>query len=360
METRFIVSIVLDSAGIVLVLMMVISFLRIKREGTRWFLLFASQLLHLIALFFKVGSSVARGTGQEGFGYGITAMIFDGLSIILLAWMILADEDGRIRLRNRSVSLSVGMIIWAILPSVLALGVELALLKGSSVLGFSYAVSLQIVQNNLFRQTERVIHQREEKLSVDQTKLLTEQMRPHFIFNSLMAIQELCYTDPEVAAESIENLSGYLRGNINALTADELIPFETELRHIEEYVFLEHQDPQRQFEVIYNLAVTDFNIPALSVQPIVENAIKHGALSRRDGKGCVWIETEEVGEFVRVIVRDNGIGQVAKTDKQKKHEGVGLKNVKTRLEAQCGGTFNLELSESGSRAVILVPAKPAN
>ena len=98
----------------------------------------------------------------------------------------------------------------------------------------------------------------------------------------------------------------------------------------------------------------DFKIPALTVQPIVENAVKHGALSRKDGTGKVVVTTENVGQFVRITVADNGIG-AAITDKQKQHRNVGLSNARSRIQTQCGGTLTINYGENGTRAVITIP-----
>lgn len=194
------------------------------------------------------------------------------------------------------------------------------------------------------------------ELEQQRNKLLVAQIQPHFIFNSLVTIQSLCYTDGEAAAEYIDVFGDYLRANIDSLSSDELISFESELDHINHYVTLEKASTDVDFTIIYELHIRKFNIPPLTIQPIVENAIKHGALTRRDGSGIVKIKTEEQDGSIIITVTDNGAGKnAALTEKQKQHRSVGIENARQRLELQCSGTLEVEISDSGARSVIIIP-----
>ena len=95
-------------------------------------------------------------------------------------------------------------------------------------------------------------------------------------------------------------------------------------------------------------------MPPLTVQPIVENAIKHGALTRSDGTGRVTIKTEDTGDTIVITITDNGTGADL-TDKQKEHYSIGIENAKKRLALQCGGTLKVELTSDGSTAMITIP-----
>ena len=192
-----------------------------------------------------------------------------------------------------------------------------------------------------------------------QAVLLQEQMQPHFIFNALTSLRELCDTDPARAAAGLDNLSGYLRKNLDALTADQLIPFTRELEHVEEYVALEKLNRGGSFEVVYDLAVMDFYLPALSVQPLVENAIHHGVRGmERDG--MVIVTTEQRGSMIRIIVEDNGPGfPDGMSERQRQRVSHGLENVRRRLETQCGGSLHIHSDGSGSRLVLLLPKRSA-
>ena len=205
-----------------------------------------------------------------------------------------------------------------------------------------------------YSETQAKLYKSRIELEQQRLRLLVVQIQPHFIFNALATIQSLCYTDSEAAADCIDVFGDYLRANINSLSSDEPISFASELEHIEQYIRLEKASRDENFTVIYELREKDFKIPPLTVQPLVENAIKHGALSRRDGKGYVKIRTERAGTNIVITVTDNGVG-ASLTDKQKEHQSVGIENVRKRLGLQFGGTLEVNLSDTGATSVITLP-----
>ena len=205
-----------------------------------------------------------------------------------------------------------------------------------------------------YSETQESLYKSRIELERQRLKLLVVQMQPHFIFNALATIQSLCYTDSEAAADCIDVFGDYLRANINSISSEEPIDFEAELEHCEQFIKLEKASRDVDFIVVYDLKVRDFKVPPLTVQPIVENAIKYGALSRRDGSGMVKIVTEECGGMIVISVADNGTG-ASMTTAQKEHHSVGLENTRRRLEIQCGGTLELEITENGSAATIKLP-----
>ena len=203
---------------------------------------------------------------------------------------------------------------------------------------------------------QRKLYESHIELEQERIKLLVAQIQPHFIFNSLVTIQSLCYSDGELAADYIDVFGDYLRANIDSLSSDEPISFESELDHINYYVKLEKASTDVDFDIIYELNIRDFRIPPLTVQPIVENAIKHGALTRRDGTGIVKIRTEEQDGSIIITVTDNGTGtNAALTEKQKEHRSVGIENARQRLAFQCGGTLEVDITGNGAKAVITIP-----
>ena len=216
-----------------------------------------------------------------------------------------------------------------------------------------YYFYLSTVSNS---ENQKKLYESRIELEQERNKLLVAQIQPHFIFNSLATIQSLCYTDGDVAADYISVFGNYLRANIDSLSSDKPISFESELDHIDQYVTLEKASTDVDFTMIYELSIRNFKIPPLTVQPLVENAIKHGALTRRDGSGVVKIKTEEHDGNIIITVTDNGAGtRAALTDKQKQHRSVGIENARQRLKLQCKGTLDVNISENGSKAVIIIP-----
>ncbi|MCR5168479.1 MAG: histidine kinase [Oscillospiraceae bacterium] len=202
--------------------------------------------------------------------------------------------------------------------------------------------------------TQKELYESRIELERQRNKLLVMQMQPHFIFNALATIQSLCYTDSDAAADCIDVFGDYLRANIDSISSDEMISFGAELEHIEQYIKLEKASTDVHFDVIYELGVNDFMIPPLTVQPVVENAIKHGVLTRRDGTGVLKIKTDKTDCAIRITVTDNGSG-ASLTEKQKEHKSVGTENVRQRLAIQCGGTLDIETTENGAVSVIVIP-----
>ena len=205
-----------------------------------------------------------------------------------------------------------------------------------------------------YSETQAKLYESRIEIERDRVKLLTAQIQPHFIFNSLATIQSLCYTDSTAAAECVDVFGDYLRANIDSLSSDEPISFSAELKHIEQYIKLERAGTDVDFEVEYDIGVKSFKIPPLTVQPIVENAIKHGALTRRDGSGRVSIKTEKTDGDIVITVKDNGTG-LGLTEKQRERRSVGIENSRKRLALQCGGTLKVNFTELGSTAVFTVP-----
>ncbi len=290
------------------------------------------------------------------------ARVFTGAAILpavlsagLVTLSILCDDAGRIRI-PKGKDIPVLQISCAVLPPVLAWCLQFVF-PAVNCMGLAWTAALQLNQSMVQADTEKRIDAVEQRLSRDQALLMTVQMQPHFIFNTLSSIESLCQTDAFSAVESIQNLSGYLRSNLDALTSESLIPFDDELRHVRQYIALEQADPARYFRFEYELDVRNFLLPALTVQPIVENAVKHGALTHRDGSGRVMLSTEELGSYVRITVTDNGTDSSALTEAQRQRRGVGIENTRKRLAALCGGSLEYSTGETGTKAVILLPRK---
>lgn len=203
-------------------------------------------------------------------------------------------------------------------------------------------------------QTERNVAKEMENENI-KASLLLGQISPHFIFNSLMTIQDLCYTDPNMAADSIGNFAVYLRHNMEDLTINEMIPFEKELGFIEEYVRLEKMDPDREFDMEYQLEERSFVIPTLTLQPVVENAINYGALTCKEKRGKVILRTRREGDAIIVTVWNNFEGKRSVTAGQKKHRSIATENIKSRLKYFCNGTYEINIGETDAIATIRLP-----
>ena len=193
----------------------------------------------------------------------------------------------------------------------------------------------------------------EAQLKESRISIMLSQIQPHFIYNTLGTIERMCLKDPEKAFHLVRNFSLYLRGNFSELDSVTPIRFAEELKHVEYYVNIEKvRFPDMNIE--YNVETTDFVLPALSVQPLVENAIKHG-LMRLETGGTVVIRSYETPTHFCVEVKDDGVGfDTSMPIEDKKH--VGLRNIRGRLSAMVNGELVLESKVGvGTKAVIMIP-----
>ena len=193
----------------------------------------------------------------------------------------------------------------------------------------------------------------EAQLQESRISIMLSQIQPHFIYNTLGTIERMCLKDPQKAFDLVRNFSLYLRGNFSELTSVVPIRFSEELKHVEYYVNIEKvRFPDMNIE--YEMETTDFVLPALSVQPLVENAIKHG-LMRLETGGTVLIRSYETPTHFCVEVKDDGVGfDTTLPVEGKKH--VGLRNIRGRLKAMVNGELVIHSQiGAGTRAVIMIP-----
>lgn len=176
------------------------------------------------------------------------------------------------------------------------------------------------------------------KIEEFKSKVMISQIQPHFMYNTLTTIKALCKYDPELAATTITNFADYLRGNMDFADLSETIPFERELKHTRIYTEIE----KLRFDNItfeFDIQDSDFYIPSLSIQPMVENAVRHGVRSKKDARILVKSFADE--KYHNVIIKDNGKGfEEHQFNGSRTH--IGLLNTKLRVERLCNGKFEVE------------------
>lgn len=186
--------------------------------------------------------------------------------------------------------------------------------------------------------------------------LLMSQIKPHFIYNTMNTIYGLCDQDPGKAKQVIHDFSRFLRLNAEALEQTSPIPFRVELEHTQYYLSIEMTRFPDRFRVSYDIPCDDFCVPALSLQPIVENAVRHG-LMPKNGPGLLEIRTREAETEWVVSVRDNGAGFRASELAEDPDVGhIGISNVKKRLKLTCGGYLTVKsIPGAGSSVTMHIP-----
>lgn len=200
----------------------------------------------------------------------------------------------------------------------------------------------------------------EKELEVANTSLMISQIQPHFLYNALNTIKYLIKRDPKSAEKAVISFSRYLRGNMDSITQKEPIPFTEELEHTKNYCDIELLRFGDKLNIVYNTPVTNFSLPALSVQPIVENAIKHGVTKKTYG-GTVTVTTSEDERYYIVKIQDDGVGfDVQNPDLKpgETHAHIGVNNVRERLANMVNAEFIIESQiDIGTLVTIKIPKK---
>ena len=200
-------------------------------------------------------------------------------------------------------------------------------------------------------ETERLVLN--AKLTESRVSTMMSQIRPHFIYNTLGSIEQLCIIDPSKAGELVHNFAKYLRGNFKELDNPKPILMSQEMEHVHHYISIENvRFPDMTFSFEMNSG--DFHLPALTIQPIVENAIKHGLMKLPRG-GTIRVESYETDTYFCVSVEDDGVGfDTSVLLDERKH--VGLRNIRGRLAAMVNGTIEIKSTEGvGTKVLIKIP-----
>ena len=252
--------------------------------------------------------------------------------------------------QRRIFVLYIGLPILGIVVRQFVKDVYVAALSSNLSVSLFMILSM-IEQAEEYRQQEI----KNEQLKVD---ILLGQIQPHFLFNVLYVIQEICHIDAEQASEAISEFSKYLRHNMDSLSINRPIPFSDELEHTKHYVSLQQLRFGEALVVEYDLACTEFNMPTLTLQPIVENAVRYGVRKNSTGEGTVIIQTREHPNHYEVKVIDNGPGFDPNESKKDGISHMGLYNVKERLQRICGGKLEI-WSELGKGTIVtmILPKK---
>ncbi len=261
---------------------------------------------------------------------------------------VLLIVEGREKLYPRSALFLSSFIFLPLLGQMIQV-------KYYGVTTITPAVTLAILLSviNVQREQELAAKEREKELTEMRVEIMLSQIRPHFLYNVLTAIRQMCDTNPAEAKESILDFSRFLRANMNSLTTKEPIPFTRELEHTKSYLNLEKRRFGDRIRVLYDTPVTDFKIPTLTLQPIVENAVRHGILRKEEG-GTICIRTQPQDDGVLVIVDDDGVG-ISSPAGGGSGAHIGLSNVKSRIESQCGGSLLVQSDDNGTAVAIWIP-----
>jgi signal transduction histidine kinase len=220
------------------------------------------------------------------------------------------------------------------------LNLDWTLMTYTTIVALSYA--LHYSRESQARAVKQA--QLETRLVEARLRTLQAELHPHFLFNTLHAISSLVHTNPDAADRMISRLSDLLR-----LTFDRSgsagVSLQEELEFLQKYLEIEQTRFQDRLSVKFDIDpdTLDAEVPRLLLQPLVENAIKHG-VSPKPGNGLVQIASGRNGEKLWIEVSDNGVGLSAGA-RARLRSGVGLSNTRDRLECLYGAAHRIDFSE---------------
>lgn len=339
-----------------------------------WVLIVINALIHLSALFTNVCFEITDDNIFKRGPLGYTCHIVSALLLIYLLWLSsdayidLAGKDNRSMFPPDTAEWKYEMARYrygmeGLIPVWCAFGIVGAVVLDSKIYSENLHITfltVAIVSCNLFYyiwlHLNFVREHEGDLLEHQRVQIMVSQIQPHFLYNTLSTIQALCHSDPDKASDVVEKFGTYLRQNIDSLNQTELIPFSKEMEHTKVYVEIEQvRFPSIKVEYdVDDLNDEEFELPPLTVQPLVENAIRHGVRSRKEGRINVGAHKED-GSYV-ITVQDNGVGfDVTKLVNQSSTH-IGIRNVKERIEEQCGGTLTLKsMIDEGTLITIRIP-----
>ena len=241
--------------------------------------------------------------------------------------------------KKLKIAEKIAFAVYCILP-LFAIIIQ-NLLPGYAIAYLSIIIAIEILF--LFVNVKKNIQLIDEanKTKEAEVKLMVSQIQPHFIYNTLSSISTLIKIDPNKAQKGLDDFTEYLRANLTSISETGLVSFENELRHIQTYLSLEKIRFDERLNVNLDIQSKNFKVPPLSIQPIVENAVKHGILQKLEG-GTISIKTYETEEANIVEISDDGIGFDTKDPSFYKGNHIGISNIRYRLSTMCHGEMSID------------------
>jgi two-component system LytT family sensor kinase len=313
----------------------------------------------------------------DSFRLELTYAYLWGASTPLIVWFA---RRYRIERASWPRSLAVHIVVMAILVPLIKIAFDLiAMSPMSPFRDFTWAKLLHSVESTydtgillyavvLLVEHATIYYQRYQSGLIRASQLQTQliqaqlqalkmQLHPHFLFNTLHTITALVHEDPDMAERTITRLGELLRLFLANSTIHE-VPLHEELRILDLYLEIERARFEDRLRVSYDVppALREATVPNLVLQPLVENAIRHG-VGKRAGPGTISIAAEVYGETLVLRITDNGAG-LDETPQKPVHQGMGLSITRGRLESLYGSLQSLilrNLPSGGVEARITMP-----
>ena len=270
-----------------------------------------------------------------------------------LVLIMLCNIAGVIKRRKKlSKKVFIALLVY-LLPMTAAIiahmfiSVELFVIFGMAL--FALTMFVLIISDHIEQYTR---YQRE--IAHQRASVMVLQMRPHFIYNTMATIYHLCKLDADKAQQVTLDFTNYLRQNFSAIASEHTVPFTDELRHTHAYLAVEQAMHEDSLFVEFDTPHTFFRVPPLTLQPLVENAVKHGM--NPDGKPLhIFVKTAQTASGSEIIVENDGADFVPADDNE---PHIALNNIRQRIEMMCKGSLTIKPRDGGGTVVtVFIPKK---
>ena len=321
-----------------------------KRHIIAWCLVGINGILHLTAFFSPIVFWINDANGYQGGPLNSVCLI---VSIALLFYMVYLVI---FRFKMAQLKEFIFHMFWIL---VIVAGIITDVFLNTKDQWVDY-VTIAVVGVSAFTYIwlhQRFVHDAHASFVAEQRiRVIRSQVQPHFIYNTLSSIRNI-EGNPEETKRAITEFANYIRGNLSALNGKELIPFKTEMEYVKDYISLQQRRFPNKINAVYDIQDEYFSLPPLTIQILVENAIKHGIAERYE-EGTIIIRSRRENRFHLISVIDDGVGfdpRILETS-----DRVGMRAVKNRLEFYLEGSMLVKSEPGkGTEVTIKIPCSPA-
>ena len=320
------------------------------RYRVAWAMVGANAAVYLTAFF----SNIAFYFSPNGhFHAGPLRHTCTLISAVLYAWLFwLTMRQFRPRQRKESW---IPILVTALIGGAAIMDFTVAFIE-QPVAYLTMAIAISCVFYYTWLHLQFVREHEDALVTGQRVQQMLSQIKPHFLHNALTLIIDLCDTAPQKAKEATVEFSRYLRGNMESIDRTGPISFEKELEHTKLYLDIEQMRFAGDLQVRYDIACTGFSLPALTVEPLAENAVRHGVREKPDGRGTVVIATRETPDGYEITVTDDGPGFDPDRLPEDGQMHVGIANVRERLRQIVDGSLEYRSAPGeGTAAIIRIP-----
>ena len=320
------------------------------RYRVAWAMVGANAAVYLTAFF----SNIAFYFSSNGhFHAGPLRHTCTLISAVLYAWLFwLTMRQFRPRQRRESW---IPILVTVLIGGAAIMDFTVAFIE-QPVAYLTMAIAISCVFYYTWLHLQFVREHEDALVTGQRVQQMLSQIKPHFLHNALTLIIDLCDTAPQKAKEATVEFSRYLRGNMESIDRTGPISFEKELEHTKLYLDIEQMRFAGDLQVRYDIACTGFSLPALTVEPLAENAVRHGVREKPDGRGTVVIATRETPDGYEITVTDDGPGFDPDRLPEDGQMHVGIANVRERLRQIVDGSLEYRSAPGeGTAAIIRIP-----